>query len=55
MGVSYEKNKVHILKWRLNNMDKYRAIDAALKRRKYKPTLPYSYEHAARLLRNIRI
>lgn len=29
MAVSYQKNKVHILKWRENNMEEYKAYRKA--------------------------
>ena len=35
MPLSYEKNKVHILKWKENNLDKSREIDRLCKYRTY--------------------
>jgi hypothetical protein len=35
MPLSYEQNKVHIYKYRVNNLDKVREIDRLSKRRRY--------------------
>ncbi len=34
MPLSYEKNKKHILKWRLANIDKFREINKKSKRKR---------------------
>ena len=35
MPLSYSQNKVHIYKYRVNNLDKVREIDRLSKKRKY--------------------
>ena len=35
MPLSYKQNKVHIYKYRVNNLDKVREIDRLSKRRQY--------------------
>ena len=55
MGLSYEKNKKHIKKWKEENAEKYREYDRNYRREKYIPTLYYKYSTEVRRLMNIKI
>ena len=59
MPLSYDKNKIHILKWKENNLDRSREIDRECKYRTYhlKKEQPHEYifQQECRKFRNIRI
>ena len=55
MGQCYEKNKIHILKWKENNKEKQREITRQWMKAHYVSKLAYSFEHQCRKFRAISI
>jgi hypothetical protein len=55
MGLTYQQNKKHILKWRQENPDKHREYERNYKRANYASILLYKYDTEARRQRNIRV
>ena len=55
MGVSYQENKKHIMKWRQTHREKFNEYDRQYKKSKYVSRFTYDYEHICRIFRAIGI
>jgi hypothetical protein len=55
MGVSYQENKKHIIKWRQTHREQFNEYDRLYKKSKYVSRFTYDYEHICRVFRAIRI